>query len=470
MCGKHGLEGDAVPVNEQVRKEAIAKSLDALAADHETHRVRWRDKMERLPVIRIALDSVVLNPRSHRIKSQLESSPEVRKLIDADPDDDAAQECIAKLLRATPGFGDLKQNLDDEPQREPGIVTREGRLINANTRAVALRDLGDDYIEVAVLPSDAALGEIYDLELDLQVAEDYKQDYTFTNELLFVEDLITDQGRNEEEVAQRLRWATPTKPSTMKSGIEKVRRYVRHLDLIREIQAMSGGRVPLTDFDDAEQTLQEFDKAYESLRDKDPVGAERLKGARTLGLLVDLGYSRQRNVNPQWVEAYLAEAFEEHSVLRGVADAVAGESLPPASADPDGLEAFEDSEQNGGGEEAVVHRVVSLLTERLSESSRAEQVRLPTPSGEKDFDRESIREAVNDAMRVAVEDSKRADRAGDELQRPIHFVEEASKQLSKARQAYETVADRGEFDHDAFRQRVQKATRALDAVKLTVET
>jgi ribosomal protein L13E len=461
------LEGDAVPVNEQVRKEAIAKSLDALVADRETHRVRWRDKMERLPVIRIALDSVVLNPRSHRIKSQLESNPEVRKLIDTDPDGEAAQESIARLLRATPGFEDLKQNLEDEPQREPGIVTREGRLINANTRAVALRDLGNDYIEVAVLPSDAALGEIYDLELDLQVAEDYKQDYTFTNELLFVEDLITDQGRNEEEVAQRLRWATPTKPSSMKSGIEKVRRYVRHLDLIREIQAMSGGRVPLTDFDDAEQTLQEFDKAYESLRDKDPVGAERLKGARTLGLLVDLGYSRQRNVNPQWVEAYLAEAFEEHSVLRGVADAVAEESLPLTSADPDGLEAFEDPGQNGGGE-AVVHRVVSLLTERLSESSRAEQVRLPTPSGEKEFDRESIREAVNDAMRVAVEDSKRADRAGDDLHRPTHFVEEASKQLSKARQAYETVADRDEFDHDAFRQQIQKATRALDAVKLTV--
>src|SRR3954467_7240653 len=98
-----------------------------------------------MPVIRVRLDSVVLNPRSHRIKSQLESDPGAKAAIEQDPDGEEAQGRIATLLRATAGFEALKRDLEHRDQRDPGIVTREGRLINANTRAVALTDLGSDY-------------------------------------------------------------------------------------------------------------------------------------------------------------------------------------------------------------------------------------------------------------------------------------------------------------------------------------
>jgi hypothetical protein len=452
-----------------VRKEAIAKALEGLPSEHETLRVQWRGKMERLPVIRIALDATVLNPKSHRIKSQLESEPSAKDAIEENPDGEVAQDAVAGLLRDTQGFADLKHNLADESQREPGIITRQGRLINANTRAVALGDLGEEYIDVAVLPEDASLGEIYDLELDLQVAQDYRQDYSFTNELLFVDDLITDQGRNEEEVALRLRWATPTKSSSMKRGSEQVRRYVRHLALIREIQEMSGGKLPLTDFDDAEQTLQEFDKAYEALRDKDPVGAERLKRARTLGLLVDLGYSRQRAVDARWVEEHLAEAFEEDSVLREVSEAVA--RGPAVSDETDASKVFEAFEQSPDEVDGAlsIHQVVELFAIRLGESACADTVTLPTLDGEKEFDRETVRDAINIAMRTAVEDAKRAVKAGTELDRPIHFTLEAARQLTKARQAYEVVIDRPEFDSALLLDEIKKVDRAVDALKQSID-
>jgi hypothetical protein len=458
-----------MPVNEEVRKESIAKALDGLGAEHETLRVRWRGKMERLPVIRIGLDLTVLNPKSHRIKSQLESEPSAKELIEEDPEGEGAQAAVAALLRATQGFDDLKQNLDDDSQREPGIVTRQGRLINANTRAVALRDLGEEYVEVAVLPVDATLGEIYDLELDLQVAEDYRQDYSFTNELLFVDDLITGQGRDEEEVALRLRWATPTKPSSMKKGTEQVCRYVRHLALIREIQEMSGGKIPLTDFDDSEQALQEFDKAYEALRGKDPGGAERLKMARTLGLLVDLGYSRQRQVDGGWVEDYLAEAFSEDNLLSEVSEAVAG---APAGGDgaagTDGLEVFEQPLENSDGA-PTVHEVVKLLAVRLSESARAETVTLPMAKGEAEFSREEVRDSIGRAMEAAAEDAKRATNAGNELGRPAHFTAEAARRMTKARQTYEKVHGRPGFDMGSLHAEVEKAERALDALKQSID-
>lgn len=153
--------------NEQTRKQMIEKALEALPPDRETLRVPWRGKTERMPVVRIRLDSTVLNPRSHRIKSQLQSDRVARNAIAEDPGGDKAQDAIRELLRATPGFEALMRDLEHRDQRDAGIVTREGRLINANTRAVALDDLGREHIEAAVLPADATIGEIYDLELDL---------------------------------------------------------------------------------------------------------------------------------------------------------------------------------------------------------------------------------------------------------------------------------------------------------------
>lgn len=193
---------------EQARKDFIEAAIDALPQDAETHRIQWRGSTSRLQIIRLPLDLALLNPDSHRIKSQLESDDLASSAIELDPHSSGSQEAISNLLRATGGFEALKLDLKDKGQIDPGIATRMGLLVNANTGAVALRDLGVDYIEVAVLPPDATIGEIYALELGLQVAQDFKQDYTFTNELLFVDDLITEENKSEQDVALSLGWAS----------------------------------------------------------------------------------------------------------------------------------------------------------------------------------------------------------------------------------------------------------------------
>lgn len=460
-------------VNEQARSEHIAKLLDETGVASESKRVPLKGRQELLPVIRISLDSTVLNPKSHRIRSQLESIQEVREALELDSDSDTSQEFIRNLLRATPGFERLKQNLHDEGQKEPGIITREGRLINANTRAVALGDLGVEYIEVAVLPAATTIGEILDLELELQVAQDFRQDYSFTNELLFVDDLVSERGLDEEAVAVRLRWATPTKAASLRTGTQKVKRYIRHLALIREIQLMSGGAVPLTDFDDAEQALQEFDNAYESTRGRSPEKAERLKNARTLGLLVDLGYERQRAVDSDWVENYFAEAIDESELLR---TAWEGFQLNGSSAEPSGedlgLDGFEDASQAVGADGspgALIHSFVADLSRRLSRTAGREHVDLNYPDGEKAVDRESLRTAINEAMRSASEDAKAVAKAGDALQLPAHHAKEAAKSLAKAAQSFRTVSKRSTFDREAFAEAIAEARRAMDALQITLE-
>jgi hypothetical protein len=453
-----------MPASEQARKDRIAAALAANPADRD--RVSFRGKMQSLPVIRLALKDTVLNHRSHRIKAQLEGSA-AEAAIAVDPESDVAQTAIRKILRATPGFEPLKQNLKDEEQREPGVVTRTGLLINGNTRAVALGDLGEEYIDVAVLPADASIPELYALEADLQVAADYRQDYTFTNELLFVHDLIEQQNRSERDVALRMRWASPSKPASVTKGIEKVRQFTRHLAFIREIQALSGKQVPLTDFDDTNQVLLEFDMRYEALRIKDPPGATKMKTAQILALLADLGYEASREIKPEWVDTHLTEAIAENQVLAEIAEGLSAAPTDAPTDDPDGLDILEDEDPEPNAETGSTEQLISSLVEGLGKSAQHEAVKFPTANGKKEFSRATVISAVRDAMKTASEGAKEEAKAGNALKAPVTYCEDATKRLLKTAQAWEKAHDDTEFDQAAFQAAFAKAERALEALKQT---
>jgi len=79
---------------------------------------------------------------------------------------------------------DFLNDLQQYGQIEPAIITYDGYLVNGNRRTAALKKLGVDYIECAVLPDDISAKEIYQIEQDLQIAEDFRQDYDWINELL----------------------------------------------------------------------------------------------------------------------------------------------------------------------------------------------------------------------------------------------------------------------------------------------
>jgi hypothetical protein len=147
-------------MSEESRRELIQRKLEAAERDRpEYTRLTWKGEQRQFPVLRLPLKAVVLNPNSHRIQSQLMSHPEGETVRD-EPFTNASQELIAEILRETDEFDDLRENLDERGQIDPGVITRNGVLINANRRAVALQDLGEQYINVAVLPEGASPEEI----------------------------------------------------------------------------------------------------------------------------------------------------------------------------------------------------------------------------------------------------------------------------------------------------------------------
>jgi len=125
-----------------------------------------------------------------------------RSIVEKDPTSSEAQEVLASLLRKTERFNKLKDELKELSQQNPGLISRDGLLINGNTRVVALRDLGVDGVDVAVLPADAMARDFLDLEMSLQMRRLTHQDYTFTNELLLI-DKYRNAGHSEKELAKK---------------------------------------------------------------------------------------------------------------------------------------------------------------------------------------------------------------------------------------------------------------------------
>ena len=244
-------------------------------------------------VVSAAVNAVVFNPRSHRIQSQLESHP-LRQLVRDEPFSDEAQTVIHEILSETEGFDALKENLKEYGQKDFGVVTRDGLLVNANTRLAALRELGVDYIRAALLPSDADEQAIDRLELELQVQRDFKQNYTFTNELIFINELLMSPGYSEEKVAKALNFAASSDVDELRRGTKRVKQCVRLLALIREIQDLGHGAIPLTYFDDKRQALIDLDDDFEhaEFRTLEWLKEQSMPGLRAYSLVQVSGSSK----------------------------------------------------------------------------------------------------------------------------------------------------------------------------------
>ncbi|WNV75175.1 hypothetical protein [Geodermatophilus sp. DSM 44513] len=392
----------------------------------ETERLPWRDGDRALPVVEVPLAATVLNPRSHRIRAQLESHPQ-RGVVDQDPFADDAQDVLREVLRGGPAGSESDEykailaNLAAEGQRNAGVITVEGLLVNANRRATALSDLGREYVRVAVLPEDAGPREIDQIELRLQVQEDYKEPYTFTNRLVFVEDFTTLYDYNDDRIAGELRVA-----------VSDVARMRRSLALIRDAQQRAGdGVLPLTFFDDKEQSLRELDDAAQRLRD-DAEAVARLRDARLLCMLAEQGYARLRNVDEDFVAEYLHVHLEEDEVLPAAVAAMSA----PVDDQPElpGLGELEVFDAGGSAAEDLLEFTLA--------AKRAGQVEIPPAEdgGQSQvIDWEDVHGHLSAVVESATYDATLDRQAANRLLAPANYLRQASENVVRAGRALDRV-------------------------------
>lgn len=465
-------------MTDESRRQQIEKALAARAEGEETHGrshpLVWRNNVEKhFPLVDLPLDVPLLWANSHRIRAELEALE--YDFVRKEPTSEATQAALQHLWKkAHRKFEKLKESLSVEGQTEPGVITREGILVNGNTRLVALRELGKRWIRVAVLDSDARPFELAELELRLQVRESGHDTYRLSNELLFIHEMKWEHGRTDEEIARQLNW-TPSRPAL---GKQRVELYLRLLSLVRELQHRDP-RLPITFFDDERggtgklQQLKELEQRYFELVDE----GETVKA----GLLLDAwvlvarsGFASVHQIRAvtrreNFVDDFLLPRLGEQEVFGDAVESIVRPSVSLRGRDLPGVGDLDAGEVGSDGAPYDLRPLV-----RMVETDDGET--LSIPGSEDPLDATIVKAAIRDAIDGALRENRAEDRAEDALGAPVDALRKAAREIRRATEDYLELRGTKDFERQArgafeyqFRH-VRKNVKALEEFLLGKES
>jgi hypothetical protein len=303
-------------INNEYRRAQILRSLAVYSDAQEdkglkkTLQVEYRGQSKILPVITIDPKSLLLNHNNNRLSAQLLDHPE-KLVVYGNPTSSQAQAVLADLLSKTDEFKNLKEELNQIGQQNPGLITRNGLLVNGNTRVVALRQLGKTGVDVAVLPDDADDAAILDLEMFLQMVHLTHQDYTFTNELLLLEK-CKKMGNTDEQIAEKMKWTRGWK--------KKLNEKFQLLKLINEIRGLSSTPLAYQVFDTKSQHLKDLNDAYESLKTNDLSAANRMKWSRIAAMFLGVNKDQTRAIDEDFIDDDVVKRSDSNSLSSNILD------------------------------------------------------------------------------------------------------------------------------------------------------
>lgn len=420
------------PRSDEIRATVEARLQEARRAGGapETVRVEWRGQPLNLEVVTMPVDDLFYNPQTHRIRAQRAHDPLRDAELEKDHWSDEGQAYLRDLLKCNPqkpdspdpAFEKLKEDLKQYGQKDAGIITQSGVLVNGNTRHAALKDLRSPNMRVAVLPADATWADIADVELELQLRKDRRREYSYINRLIAVHEQVT-RGRSMKQIRDDFR--------TTQKSIERDL-WVHHFisDAIHrsrtELADGNTASLRLMDFEGHQETLSEL---YRSCQEADPDEADAIKESRLLAILLDFAKTKVRWIKEGFHDAYLDPLLGE--------DFAASEET---SADEDpGLPGFDPGPGPGLGGEAPQVLRARAATDRVLTAKAKQAVSRRLSPDEAKKTRELLdqaRDAVERGVAGAEADGKRAERklaAAETLREATGLIRECTKEVAQAR-------------------------------------
>ncbi|MEV4176697.1 ParB/RepB/Spo0J family partition protein [Nonomuraea sp. NPDC049709] len=314
------------PEGEKIRTLVEERLKQAMAEDGAKVTVDWRGEQRHLYVISMPVDMLYFNPDTHRVRAQRTLDPERNHALEERPWSEPAQAYLHDLLRQKPSepnqtdpdYLALVDELEDFGQREPGIISPDGIIVDGNTRCAALRELGLKDIRVAVLPADTSRRDINSVELALQLRRDRRRDYSYINRLIAIEEELSG-GRREEDVARDFN----IKVKTLRQD-----RWVYQMinEAIERSQTNQGTRLRLVDFEQHQEKLRELQRDYAKRAATDPEAAEQLKESRLAMVVLNYPKTSLRLAEADFHSRYLDERLPEE--LRPVAQESSAIAIP----------------------------------------------------------------------------------------------------------------------------------------------
>ncbi|MCD7963784.1 MAG: hypothetical protein LUF90_09645 [Rikenellaceae bacterium] len=187
----------------------------------------------------------------------------------ADPESYAAQKSQEEILLEMIHSKGLLDDLSKRKQEDPCIITFEGYLVNGNRRTAALKTLDTRYIECIVLPEDATPKDIYALEQQLQISQDFREDYHWINELRNIR-----RGREDKS----LKFSERELANNLRMEVSELKKKLRMLELVDSflIWKWIKGQYDYSQLDDAEEAFRQLEKSLKKYS-KDHTKQEKLQ-------------------------------------------------------------------------------------------------------------------------------------------------------------------------------------------------
>ncbi len=408
----------------------------------------WPREQKELPQVEVEVTWVRFSTLNHRTKAEQRREIHLAgqaDLFTADPLGPAAQQAQYRILTGQEGFKELKEDLRERGQQDPAIITAEGVLINGNRRTAALRSLYQDddwlkarYVQCLVLPDDAQPDELVDLEAELQIARDFKQEYSWINEAFLIEELYDREGKDFGRVARR-----------MHSDVAKVRDLHEKLQQVHQLVDLAQGARLHVDFTDNESAFAELAR---HIRNKPPAEADSVRSAYFLGTLANVEYRKLRHLQRADAAELIQREIERDPALKPVLDAA--QSAPGPGLGDDLLDDLLGEDPPA----QPLNELLGLVASRTPDES------LPLGDGDKVSARQvlsSLRSAITAVADEAAEDA--ADQSAVkaplvQADKVINGLKRICKDLPKARA-------QAEWDEHTFARKIVEIEGLLDEIE-----
>jgi len=193
------------------RIEFLRDHVDAATRsnDRSTFDVPFRGSRPSFLKIKIKTSFPLFRVQSGRTRraqcEYLARHPDLPQDFFRDPEDARVQKAQYAILLQKIKEKGLDEDLRDRRQHSAIVLTYDGFIVDGNRRITALREAKEEYVIAVVLPSDATATEVYDTELELQMAQDTKAPYEWVDELLQIRYGSEELKESLDHIARRMR-------------------------------------------------------------------------------------------------------------------------------------------------------------------------------------------------------------------------------------------------------------------------
>lgn len=203
------------------REALIAKGKAATGPADVYPFYEFRNRLTQLPVVRLPIDLPIYRMQNFRTFTDqaeyIATEGVAADYFSGGQESETVQQVQHRMLatlatRKTDSVAPVRDVLKREGQREPLLITASGIVVNGNRRLAAMRELYAEepgafanfsHIDFAVLPQDATLADVIDVEAALQAKQETKLEYDWVGDAQLMKAMVLQHG-GTGEVAKRL--------------------------------------------------------------------------------------------------------------------------------------------------------------------------------------------------------------------------------------------------------------------------